>query len=699
MDFIYNAIGTPLGELMYWCFLLAGGYGAAIIIFTVCTKIVLFPLSLIAQKNSIKMVKMQPELDDIKAFNSGNGELIVQETKKLYKREHYSTILGILPLLFQIPIILGLIDVIYKPLKYLLKADPAQIEALTARTAELLGMPVSELGYGAQLRVMDAVTHDPSAFANVPSLSADIISQIHSVDASFLGISLSEIPSWGSITILVPLASGLSALLLCIVQNRYNVLQAEAGFAGKWGMTIFLVAFSTYFAYALPGGLGLYWTAGNLLSIPVLALCNLIFSPKKYIDYENRTIKVKPTKEERAAAKARKHELATREKADAKRFAATPKKRFVIYSEAKGYYKYFEKIIDSVIAHSEVQIHYVTSDPDDVIFETHHENIVPYYIGPRALIPFMMRLDADMVLMTLPDLETYHIKRSIVRKDIEYIYTDHGIGSFHLLLRERALDHFDTVFCYGPNHVAEVRETERVYGLPKKTLVKTGFGLLDTLIENVENMKLDAHDRPQVLIAPSWQKDNIMDSCLDELIANLSGRGYRIIVRPHPEYSKRFPRKMENILERHKGRDPEELQFETDFSSNVSVYSSDLLITDWSSIAMDFSFARKRPSLFINTTMKIMNPNYGNIPCVPIDLTLRDAIGVSVEPAELGTVADTVAELVSLSEKDEWEKRIDKVLRETMYDLGRGGEEGGKYIAARVKEIEYVERHPEAKPA
>jgi YidC/Oxa1 family membrane protein insertase len=691
---------------MYWCFLLAGGYGVAILIFTVCTKIVLFPLSLIAQKNSIKMVKMQPELTDIKAFNSGNGELIVQETKALYKREHYSTIVGILPLLFQIPIILGLIDVIYKPLKYLAHVDASAIDALSVKTSELLSVPVSELGYGAQIRIMDAIQHDPSAFAGLPEVSADIIAKIHDINVSFLGISLSEIPSFGSITILVPIISGLSALLLCVAQNKYNVLQAEQGFIGKWGMTIFLVAFSSYFAYALPSGLGLYWTAGNLLSIPVLALCNVIFSPKKYIDYENRTVRQKPPKDVRLAEKEKSRELAKRETADAKRFAQTEKKRLVIYSEAKGYYKYFDKIIESIVKHSGVTIHYVTSDPDDTIFDTHHEQIVPYYIGPRALISFMLRLDTDMALMTLPDLETYHIKRSIVRKDIEYIYTDHGIGSFHLLLREHALDHFDTVFCYGPNHVAEVRETERAYGLPQKTLVKTGFGLLDTLIGSVEKMDLDTpaepdaaepaakKRRPQILVAPSWQKDNIMDSCLNELVANLSGKGYRIIVRPHPEYIKRFPRKMEDLLERYKDRDPAELSFETDFSSNVSVYSSDLLITDWSSIAMDFSFARKKPSLFINTTMKIMNPNYKKIPCVPIDLTLRDAIGVSLDPKDLAAVAETVRSL--LKGKATWSKRIDKVLHETMYDLGHGGESGGAYIAARVKEIEYLEDHPDA---
>lgn len=131
-------------------------------------------------------------------------------------------------------------------------------------------------------------------------------------------------------------------------------------------------------------------------------------------------------------------------------------------------------------------IHYITSDIHDRIFSMNHPRIRAYYVGPIALIRVMMLMDADIVVMTMPDLEKYHIKRSLVRKDVEYIYTDHGMTSLHLMLQENALDYFDTIFCYGPNHIREVREMERVYGLPPKTLVRTGFPLLDTMIQELK---------------------------------------------------------------------------------------------------------------------------------------------------------------------------------------------------------------------
>ena len=65
-----------------------------------------------------------------------------------------------------------------------------------------------------------------------------------------------------------------------MLQNRYNVLQREQGTVSKWVMAIFMVAFSTYFAFIVPSGIGVYWIAGNLFSIPVMFICNAIYDVK-----------------------------------------------------------------------------------------------------------------------------------------------------------------------------------------------------------------------------------------------------------------------------------------------------------------------------------------------------------------------------------------------------------------------------------
>jgi len=682
MSIINDLIGTPLGYILYWCYEVVGNYGAAILFFTLLTKIILFPLSVIAQKNSIKMVHMAPELDEIKRYNSGNGELIAQEIQALYKREKYSTIAGTVPLLVQIPIILGLINVIYNPLQHLLHLNPTVISNLTERGAELLGKTVQELGYFGQILILEEIRAIPDSFSDIPGAS-EAVEAATTLNMDFLGLNLSATPSVTDATIIIPILSGLSALVLCLVQNKYNVLQEYAGFASRWGMTIFLVAFSAYFAAVLPGGLGLYWTAGNLLSIPVLGICNLIYDPKKYIDKEAMAQIHKETPEEKAENKALKKIMAARSKKDMARFfAADNKRELVFYSEANGFFKYFKGYIEYILANSDYVIHYVSSDLDDKIFESDEPRIKAYFVNERDLVSLFMKMDADVFVMTTPDLEKYHLKRSLVRKDVEYIYTDHGMTSFHLMLREGALDHFDTVFLCGPNHIDEVRQTEYVYDLKQKTLVKTGFALLDELLQKVNALGDKKNERKKILIAPSWQRDNLLDYCLPELIEGLSPGDWDIVIRPHPEFVKRFPNKIKSIEELLAGRIGKDIVLETDFSSSESIYTADVIITDWSSVAQEYSYTTKRPSLFINTPMKIINQNYKRIPSVPLDISLRDEIGVSVEVADLSCVGEICEKLIK--EKDDWRERISKVVEHYIYNIGDGARNGAEYIIGRI---------------
>ena len=66
MNVFIQWIAQPLGALMRSIFRLVGSYGLTILLFTLITKIILFPVSLLVQKNSIKMVRMRPELDALR---------------------------------------------------------------------------------------------------------------------------------------------------------------------------------------------------------------------------------------------------------------------------------------------------------------------------------------------------------------------------------------------------------------------------------------------------------------------------------------------------------------------------------------------------------------------------------------------------------------------------------------------------------
>ncbi len=692
MEFINTIIGVPLGFIMWLCFTLAKNYGIAILLFTLVTKALMFPLSILVQKNSIKMIRLKPRLNEIAAAFAGNRDMVTEKQFALYKQEKYKPLAGIIPLLIQIPIILGLITVVYNPLQHLLHIDQSVIDALSQKTMQLLG--VAELGGGAHLKIVEAVNNPAfsGAFSGLSAPgAADAIAQIKALDLNFLGVNLSATPSLAAwnVLLLIPLLSGASAFLLSAVQNKINVLQREAGWLGRWGMAIFLTLFSLYFAFIVPAGVGLYWIFSNLTAVLLMFVVNAMYPPKKYIDYEalerskaalarSKEIekKLRPTAEQKARAKA-----------DYRRFFAEGNtKQLVFYSEESGFYKYFKDVIEELLASSDIVIHYITGDPGDQIFNIAKQQprIQPYYIGEERLIILMMKMDADMVIMTMPDLGNYHIKRSYVRKDTEYVFIDHGPLSYTMARRKGCVDHFDTVFCIGPHHVAELREMEEMYCTRKKNLMQSGYSLLDNMIASYKKLEHVKRDRPQVVIAPSWQDGNILESCIDPILESLAGIDCKVVVRAHPQFMRHNRALMDGILSRYAGHIGEKLVFETNFATTESIFTSDVLISDWSSTALEFVFTTKKPCLLIDTPMKVINPDYDIYKNKPIDITYRDKIGRRLSVEDAGKAAESVKYL--LDHREEYRQKLEELTRASVFNIGRSAKVNAAYIIKRLGE-------------
>ncbi len=698
MNFINTVFGIPLGYVMWACYQILHDYGWAIILFTLISKIVLLPVSILVQKNSIKMIQMQPDLNKIKVKHAGDKDRIADEQMELFKEKHYSPMLGMVPMLLQIPLVLGLINVIYNPMQHLMHIKTDICDRIVAATCALKG--VDQLGSGAQLQAMAALkdSANMSFFQDYlagTGIDIDgIAAQASKIETMFFGLDLAEVPSifHFSWILIIPLLSCLSTVLMCVCQNKSNVLQKEQGSAGQWGVTLFTVAFSTYFTFLVPGGVGLYWIFSNLFATALIYIMNWMYNPKKYIDYDALEESKRLLEEQKEKEEAYKKKMAPykeKEKADYKRFFAKENegKKIVFYSESSGFYKYFAGIIEELLNTTDVVIHYVTSDPEDQIFSKISERLKAYYIGELKLITFMMKLDADIVVMTMPDLETYHIKRSYVRKDIEYIYIPHGMDSLNLTMRKGSMDHFDTVFCVGPHQKEEIQKTEEVYDLPKKVLLDWGYSLLDDMkaeyAKTKENTVTDANAQKKILIAPSWQEGNIVESCLEEILDGLKGKNYQVTVRPHPQHVRHMPEKMEALKERYKADNNIEIQ--TDFSSNNTVFEADLMITDWSGIAYEYAYTTLHPVLFINTPMKIMNPEYEKIGVEPLNIFMREDIGCSIDTNDLKRVPQEVDRLIS--NMDEYHDKIEKFVDTYVYHHGTSAKVGANYIKLRLKQI------------
>ena len=613
---------------MNGCYAICNNYGWAIVLFTLLSKIVLIPVSVWVQLNSIKMVKMQPEINYLNAKHFGDKDAIAEGQGDIYKKYKYNPLASMIPLIIQLIILMGLIEVI------------------------------------------KAGINDPS------------------INIMFYGIDLGKVPSVvKGAYILSPVIAGLSAWIMCVCQNASNVLQSEQSAYNKHSTMIISVGLSLYLGWFVSVGVAVYWVASNLLSTAQLYILNFFINPKKYIDYEELEKSRKALDELKGLGSEEKRKLfgdekTKREKQDYKRFFSVVNKKLVFYSEGSGFYKYYKGTREYLLEHTNITIHYITSDFNDKIFELAEKNdkIRAYYIGEKKLITLMMKMDADIVVMTTPDLETYHIKRSYVRKDIEYIFVMHDMGSFNLTNRNGAVDHFDTVFCTGKHQKEEVEKIEIAKNLPKKTTVEAGYDLLDDMIKDYESNKT-VTERPVILIGPSWQVDSIMDSCIDDILEGFKNSEFDVIVRPHPQYVRHKSEKCEALKEKYK--EYSNISVQTDFSSNSTVFDAAILVTDWSGICFEYAYTTKRPVIFIDTPMKVMNPEYKMIDTVPINIMLRNEIGKSIAMEDAKSTIDVAREMIANA--DSYSDKIEAFRNEYVYNLGHSAEISAKYIINQLK--------------
>ena len=623
MQLLYNV----LGWIMDWSYGICHNYGLAIILFTFISKIILLPVSLWTYFNSIIIVKIQPEINFIKAKYYGQNDQIAEEQAALFKKSGYRPLASTIPTILQLILLIGVVGVIREGI-------------------------------------------------NNPS-----------IDMRFGPVNLGWTPSEEGVSLIwSPIIAGISAWVLCIAQNASNVLQSEQSKWNKYGTTILSVGLSLYLGWFVFVGTAFYWVCSNLMAVLQMYIFNWIIKPRRFIDYDALEESRKQLAELKGIGKKERESFFSdnrrRERADYKRFFTIGNKHLVFYSESNGFYKYFKGFIDYILANTNLTIHYITSDPNDNIFELEKENsrIKGYYIGENKLITMMMKMDSDVVAMTMPDLENFHIKRSYLRKDIEYIFIQHGIGSNNMGMRRGCTDHFDTVFCAGPHQKREEEQIGDLYGLPNRNLVEVGYPLLDDMRRDYNAMPKVENKRKKILIAPSWQTDNIVDSCLEDILDGLEGHDYEVIVRPHPQEVKLKREYMETLKKRY---EPKGIEIQTDFSSHNPVLEADLLITDWSGITWEYAFTTLRPILFINTPMKVRNPEYERIEERPLNIVLRDKLGKNLDLDALDKVAETVNYL--LENTDFYNKEIASLAEEYIYNLDNSAEVGAKYIISAVQ--------------
>ncbi len=339
-----TAILQFFGRILLWIYNFCGNYALSLAIFTLLTKLVLFPLSYKGKQNMMQMNSMNAEMQRLQKQYGKDQQRYQQELQKLYEEEQVNPMGGCLWSLLPLPIMMGLYYVIRKPMLYMLCLTEDQIstvkEALVAAQSGILD-GVSQ-AYE-EIRIMSVISQDSSLYQVAANALGDAADKLQTINFNFIGVNLGAIPDWkfwgwDSVTwnniglFLIPIA----VTVLNFLYSQYSMKSSQikngdekkeeaAAAANQSTKTMMMVMPLMYlwFGYIMPAGMCIYMACNAVFS----ALQELIFSKflnKKFAAEEEE--RKKRLAERREQEKAKKAEIAARRAAEQEELAKKGKK-------------------------------------------------------------------------------------------------------------------------------------------------------------------------------------------------------------------------------------------------------------------------------------------------------------------------------------------------------------------------------------
>ncbi len=210
--------------------LTVGSAGVAIILFTVGIRVVLAPLQIVQLKSARAMQRLQPKIAELRKKHGKDRQKLTEETMRLYKEHRVNPAMGCLPMLLQLPILIGLFWAL-----------------------RLLGStPTNKHGH-----IIPVTHHWLASSYNHYSLHA-----FHLYHAHFLWLS-NGLGATDPLFIL-PVLAGVTQWIQSrmMMQQSSDPQQQTMNF-----MMNFTPLIIVFFAWRYPSGLSLYWVTSTLIGI------------------------------------------------------------------------------------------------------------------------------------------------------------------------------------------------------------------------------------------------------------------------------------------------------------------------------------------------------------------------------------------------------------------------------------------------
>lgn len=284
---LYHILGIPFGYLMWGIYSIIKNYGISIIVFTLITRLVLFPVSFKQQKNMAQSRVLAPKMAALKKAYANNPQRLQEEQMKLQMEEGMNPMASCLPAIIQMLLLFGVLDVVYRPLTHILRFSKDTIAVAKNIIIDHEPDFFKSAGLREELKIMTQVGNHKDWFSSLSGFT----DKIGSFKNTFLGIDLGKIPEfkpehWSGAAFalfMIPILSGVFQLVLTIYTQVYQKKNnPDMPSMGAMSIMIYIMpVFSVWFAFQVPAGVGFYWIISTLIAIVQTVALNAYFTSER----------------------------------------------------------------------------------------------------------------------------------------------------------------------------------------------------------------------------------------------------------------------------------------------------------------------------------------------------------------------------------------------------------------------------------
>lgn len=326
-----TAILQVFGTFLLWLYHICGdSYALALIVFTLLTKVILFPLSYKGKKGMMQMNTMQAEMARLQKQYANNRAKYNEEIQNLYQREGINPMSGCLWSFLPLPILMALYYVIRRPMLYMMHLTTDQINAAIEAVQKLGTYSLSGSEVYQEMQVAGLMHDHPDVLAAIQTAVGDGASKLEIINFNFLGLDLSQIPklkfweggiTWASVGLfLIPIVVtvlNVGYSKLSQKTNNFNKNQKGSGNEAMDRtnkMMLFVMPLMyLWFGYIMPAGMCVYM-AFNAIFMAIQELICARMLRGKYAEME--AARQKRAEEEKEKERQRKAEIAARRAAE-----------------------------------------------------------------------------------------------------------------------------------------------------------------------------------------------------------------------------------------------------------------------------------------------------------------------------------------------------------------------------------------------